>query len=205
MESKKDPEKGKKKKEKREKPKYNLWQNTGFMLRAAFNSCKSVPFMCLALVLTASGKAVLELLVTPTVLSGLEGGAGLGSLMLTIVLFTAGLFIAYCLENYLKNVALFGRISVREGIILLINKKRASTSYQNISEHTGYPFLGKMRKGHEKHGGQQYGMRGGMGHMDRYNHLRDRLCGIFDISCAAGNMDNTAGERYCGAYVSGTE
>ena len=99
MESKKNPEKGKKKKEKREKPKYNLWQNTGFMLRAAFNSCKSVPFMCLALALTASGKAVLELLVTPTVLSGLEGGAGLGSLMLTIVLFTAGLFIAYCLEN----------------------------------------------------------------------------------------------------------
>ena len=63
MESKKDPEKGKKKKEKREKPKYNMWQNTGFMLRAAFNSCKSVPFMCLALALTASGKAVLELLV----------------------------------------------------------------------------------------------------------------------------------------------
>ena len=143
MESKKDPEKGKKKKEKREKPKYNLWQNTGFMLRAAFNSCKSVPFMCLALALTASGKAVLELLVTPTVLSGLEGGAGLGSLMLTIVLFTAGLFIAYCLENYLKNVALFGRISVREGIILRINKKRATTSYQNILDTR---FLEKCEK-----------------------------------------------------------
>lgn len=77
MESKKDPEKGKKKKEKREKPKYNLWQNTGFMLRAAFNSCKSVPFMCLALALTASGKAVLELLVTPTVLSGWRAERGL--------------------------------------------------------------------------------------------------------------------------------
>lgn len=85
MESKKDPEKGKKKKEKREKPKYNMWQNTGFMLKAAFDKCKSVPFMCLALALTASGKAVLELLVTPTVLSGLEGGAGPGSLFASLV------------------------------------------------------------------------------------------------------------------------
>ena len=45
-------------------------------------------------------------------------------------------------------------------------------------------------------------MRGGIKcTMDRYNYLRDRLCGIFDISCAAGNMDNTAGERYCGGLL----
>ena len=48
--------------ETKRKPKYNLWQNSAFMLKTAWGTFRSVPFLCLAMAATAAGKTVAELL-----------------------------------------------------------------------------------------------------------------------------------------------
>lgn len=54
------------------KSKYNMWQNTGFMLRTAWNSCKSVIFLCIALGAATAGVTITELLIAPMILSKVE-------------------------------------------------------------------------------------------------------------------------------------
>ena len=48
--------------ESKRRPKYNLWQNSAFMLKTAWGTFQSVPFLCLALAAAAAGKTVAELL-----------------------------------------------------------------------------------------------------------------------------------------------
>ena len=45
--------------ESKRRPKYNLWQNSAFMLKTAWGTFRSVPFLCLALAATAAGKRCL--------------------------------------------------------------------------------------------------------------------------------------------------
>lgn len=116
---------------KKNKPKYNLWQNTGFMIRCAWGSCRSVLLLVALLALTASGKAVLELLLAPAVLQRLESGASFGALAGTIGLFTLGLLVLSALRDYLNGNALYGRIEVRSGLVRRIAMKFATTSYCN--------------------------------------------------------------------------
>ena len=116
---------------KKTKAKYNLWQNTGFMIRCAWGSCRSVLLLVVLLALTASGKAVLELLLAPAVLQRLEAGASFGALAGTIGLFTLGLLALSTLREYLDKNALYGRIEVRSGLVRRIAMKFAATSYCN--------------------------------------------------------------------------
>lgn len=44
------------------KPRYNLWQNTAFMLREAWHTRKSVIFLCVTLAAAMAGQSVAELL-----------------------------------------------------------------------------------------------------------------------------------------------
>ena len=60
--------------ETKRKPKYNLWQNSAFMLKTAWGTFRSVPFLCLALAAAAAGKTVAELLLAPVILGKIERG-----------------------------------------------------------------------------------------------------------------------------------
>lgn len=52
------------------KPKYNLWQNTGFMLRTSRKYAKSVFPLCIVLALLSAGKSVAERCGFSTSVSG---------------------------------------------------------------------------------------------------------------------------------------
>ena len=56
----------------KQKPTYNMWQNTGFMLRLAWKNCRSVPALCIAIALASAGKTVVQLLIAPGILSKVE-------------------------------------------------------------------------------------------------------------------------------------
>lgn len=59
------------------KPRYNLWQNTAFMLREAWHTRKSVIFLCVALAVATAGQSVAELLIAPVILQKVEQAAGI--------------------------------------------------------------------------------------------------------------------------------
>lgn len=118
--------------EKNKKVKYNMWQNTGFMLANAWRVCKSVIFLCMALAMVTAGMTVVELLIAPAVLQKVESGARLWELLFTIGVFSVVLLLLAGLRAYIDTNSLFGRIAVRTDIIKQIGNKLASTSYPNI-------------------------------------------------------------------------
>lgn len=125
------------------KPKYNLWQNTGFMLRTSRKYAKSVFPLCIVLALLSAGKSVAELLIAPAILNKIELSASLGSVVFTIAAFALVLMLLSELRSYVDTNALFGRIAVRsQGIYLSISRKYAETSYPNLL-NTDFLALGK--------------------------------------------------------------
>ena len=92
---------------------YSMWQNTGFMVRTAWETYKSVIFLCLALAAVTVGQAVAELLIGPVILEKVETEASFSELVRTIALLSAILLIVSGLRTYLDGNALFGRIGVR--------------------------------------------------------------------------------------------
>lgn len=125
------------------KPKYNLWQNTGFMLRTSRKHAKSVFPLCIVLALLSAGKSVAELLIAPAILNKIELSASLGNVVLTIAAFALVLMLLSGLRSYVDTNALFGRIAVRsQGIYLSISRKYAKTSYPNLL-NTDFLALGE--------------------------------------------------------------
>ena len=51
-------------KEKKKKPTYNMWQNTAYFVKAAWDNCPSVLLICLLLAVVTA-RPVLEVMNTP--------------------------------------------------------------------------------------------------------------------------------------------
>lgn len=116
----------------KQKLRYNMWQNSAYMVRRAWGLYKSVVLLCAAQAVTSAGKTVAELLIAPAVLGQLERGAALGQLAVTIVGFTGILLVLAGLDRYIRSNTMYGRIAVRMGIIRDISRKLADTSYPNL-------------------------------------------------------------------------
>ena len=95
---------------KSEKPRYNLWQNTGFMLRQAYKSYKSVPVVCVLLAAASAGTTVIEMLIAPAILEKVETRAPLSQLLTTILFFSLSLLLCSGLKTYIDQNTLFGRL-----------------------------------------------------------------------------------------------
>lgn len=122
------------KKEKAPKPKYNMAQNSWFMIKLAWTSGeKKVIVLSLLSALTAVALNLINLYVSPTILSVVERQASVTELIVTIVVFVA-LMLVSAASSYVNTNTLYGRIIVCCEIINLLNRKMATTSYQNISD-----------------------------------------------------------------------
>ena len=123
------------KKEKAPKPKYNMAQNSWFMIKLAWTSGeKKVILLSLLSALFAVALNLINLYVSPMILSVVERQASVTELIVTIVVFVAALMLVSAASSYVNTNTLYGRISVRCEIINLLNRKMATTSYQNISD-----------------------------------------------------------------------
>lgn len=119
-------------KEKKKKPTYNMWQNTAYFVRAAWDNCPSVLLICLLLAVATAGATVVEMLFVPVVLGQVEGHVPLSQLLATIGVFTLALLLLWGGKSYLNTNALFGRIQVRMYISGEISRKSTSTSFSNL-------------------------------------------------------------------------
>lgn len=125
--------KEKSKKEKSPKPKYNMGQNAWYMIKLAWTSGeKKVIVLSLLSALTAVALNLINLYVSPAILSAVERKATVTELVLTILSFVGALMVVSAASSYVNANTMFGRISVRCEIIALLNRKAATTSYPNI-------------------------------------------------------------------------
>ena len=120
-----------KKRDNTTKPKYNMWQNSAFMVRMSFRFCKSVFWLCILLAVLTAAIGVAEVLASPVILSKLEQKVSFPNLMVYIAMFIGILAVLSAFKAYINENALFGRIEVRSQILCLIGEKNTNTSYPN--------------------------------------------------------------------------
>jgi len=125
--------KEKAKKEKAPKPKYNMGQNSWYMIKLAWTTGeKKVIVLSLLSALFAVALNLINLYVSPTILSVVERKATVAELILTIVVFVAALMFVSAASSYVNENTLYGRISTRCEIIAQLQRKAATTSYPNL-------------------------------------------------------------------------
>lgn len=122
---------GKEKAKSKDRPKYNLWQNSAYMIALAWKVRKSVLFVCLATAGIAVANNLVELFIAPVVLKKVEAAVSFQELVVTIVAFAFVLMVLAALQAYVAQNTRFGRVSVRCRILKLINRKAAITSFPN--------------------------------------------------------------------------
>ena len=121
------------KKEKAPKPKYSMWQNSWFMIKLAWTSGeKKVIVLSLLSAVLAVALNLINLYVSPVILSVVERHAPVSELILAILVFVLALMLVSAASAYVNTNTLYGRISVRCELIALLNKKAATTSYPNL-------------------------------------------------------------------------
>ncbi len=121
------------KKEKSPRPKYNMGQNSWFMIKLAWTSGeKKVLVLSLLSALTAVALNLINLYVSPTILSVVERRAPVSELTGTILMFVLALMSVSAVSAYVNQNTQYGRISIRRELIGLLNTKAATTSYPNL-------------------------------------------------------------------------
>ncbi len=116
---------------KRQKPKYNVFQNVAWMCSIAWKTRKRTLVFCL---LSASLEVLYnlaQLYLAPQILTKVENKVPLQNLLLTICFFTLAIFLTNTVREYIKKNELFAQVDVRGSVIGRISKKCNTTSFPN--------------------------------------------------------------------------
>lgn len=133
------------KKEKTKKPKYNMWQNSAYMISLAYKKQKSVLWLCLILTAIAVVTNLIELFITPVILGAIETGVPLNRLIVMILLFCVALMAVNAANSYIHTNTLFGRIEIRTSLVSMIHEKFMTMSYPNTENQDVHKKLDKAR------------------------------------------------------------
>ncbi len=113
------------------KPKYNIAQNIGWMVKIAWKDRKRVLVLCILMAALEIFYNLTQLYIAPEILSRVEQHVPLTELLGTIGIFTLALFLAMGLKDYFQQIAMFPRVDVRSYIIGMIGRKCNMTSFPN--------------------------------------------------------------------------
>jgi ATP-binding cassette subfamily B protein len=114
-----------------EKPKFTVLQNIRWMVQIAWKHGKRALLFCVVTATLEVLYQLIQLYIAPEVLAKVEGKASIGSMLLTIGLFTAGLFLIQGFKEYIRQNTVFPRIDVRSAVVAKVTRKSSMTSYPN--------------------------------------------------------------------------
>ncbi|MCD7812792.1 MAG: ABC transporter ATP-binding protein/permease [Lachnospiraceae bacterium] len=113
------------------KPGYGVVQNVGWMTGIAWRVRRRVLLICVLTALMEILYNAAQLYIAPEILKAVETHVPLGSLLTTILFFTAALFVTQGVKGYLDSYAMYPRIDVRTEIIGMLADKCNTTSFSN--------------------------------------------------------------------------
>ena len=115
--------------------KYSTFQNIWFMIKLACTSQeKKVLVISFFIALLTIIQNLLNLYVSPVILSAIENHVSIQELLFTIVIFVLMIMLVSAALAYANQNVICGRISVRCEIVNLLNQKASTTSYPNIDD-----------------------------------------------------------------------
>lgn len=116
------------------RPKYNLWQNSAWMIQVAWQEKeKKVLLIVVLTALFATAVNLLELFVVPVILNAVELHVSIGRLIATIIGFVAALAVCQAASTYLKVNENFARSGVQRALYGKMIYKLSTTSYPSAS------------------------------------------------------------------------
>ena len=131
-------------KEKTHRPKYNMWQNSIFMIKLAWSEKeKKVLVLCLLTALLAVAGDLVNLYITPSILAAVENHVTLKELLHTILFFVGCTMLLGAARSYIGQNTLYGRVTLRSAIIAMLNHKMCCTSYPNTDDEKLLKMLGE--------------------------------------------------------------
>ena len=97
-------------KNKKTKPKYNVFQNIWFMISLAWRQKeKKVIFTMVLLVLLGVSLNLINLYIAPTILNAIETKVSFSELIITILVFITALTLTNALNSYVNSNVLYGK------------------------------------------------------------------------------------------------
>lgn len=137
----------KKENEKSAKPKYNMWQCSAYMIALSWREKeKKVLLLCLLQVFLAVASNLVNLYVSPSILSVVERQAPITELLTTVLIFLILITFCSAAASYVNSNTLYGRITVRLAVIADINKKACTTSYPNLTDEKFIKLCAKSQQ-----------------------------------------------------------
>ena len=117
------------------KPKYNMWQNSAWMITLSWKlKEKKILVLCLLSVVCTVALSLVNLFIAPSILSAVERKASVSELILIILVFTGLLMFFSAASRYISANTMFGRITVRTNLMISAAIKKGTTSYPNTED-----------------------------------------------------------------------
>ena len=112
-----------------------MWQCSAYMILLAWREKeKKVLLLCLLQVFLAVMSNLVNLYVSPSVLSVVERRASMTELLTTVLVFVILIMFCFAATSYVNSNTLYGRVTVRLALISTINKKACTTSHSNLAD-----------------------------------------------------------------------
>ena len=131
----------------KDKPKYNLIQNVIWMIKNAWESCRRLLVLVIAVAILEILYNLAGLYIAPEILRIVQEQGNMKELLFTIVFFTVALFVTKGLNYYFSEYSDYCRIEVRSNIIGKIAYKSNTTSYPNTLKED---FVGLRESAHHQ-------------------------------------------------------
>ncbi len=127
-----------------EKPRYNMWQMSAYMIALAWREKeKKIVILGLLLTLLSVAGNLTNLFLSPTILGLVERRAELPVLLAAILGFLALSILFNAARAYTDANWRYGKITLRVCLVAMLNNKLATTSYPNLQDDT---FQKRMTK-----------------------------------------------------------
>lgn len=131
----------------KQKPKYNMWQNIAYYISFAWKEKeKKIIFLSLLLVGFAILNNMVNLYVAPAILSIVEKKESTTKLVFTILAFSVTMMVCHAVRAYIDNYLPYAKITVRTAVLGHINHKTMLTSYPNVNDDAFIKLVAKCQE-----------------------------------------------------------
>ena len=117
---------------KNEKPTYNMWQNSAYIIKTAWQRDKIVLWVIITQIILAVAISTTGIFLPAMVVERIVSGAGLQALLWIVLVFTGILIILHSLNTYFEGMAQTRRTNLRILLSIDTMEKILRTDYPNL-------------------------------------------------------------------------
>ncbi len=126
--------------------KYNLFQNTRYLIDLAWKLKRSVLLICLLSASIAVLTSLIGLFIAPVILSLIETAAPINSLIITILLFAGLLMVVHAASAYIDTIKRDGWQYLFVRIVIMSSEKYMKTALQNTENMEYNKMMDRAKK-----------------------------------------------------------